>query len=340
MKRFTTTVVMLLIMIIINLNSQPPPCYPNNIGLSFEYPFLENPFQLYDTLPKDILNSYRVIDSLYQKFSYSQLEDYLTRQTYNDTIKTILKHFYNILDYDPILYLSYEVTGFPALHKSTSRELNGEMSRILPRISPKSFTDLTLLRSGIIAHVLVTDTLTRTDTSDKWAKTSAIVTCQIIDAIKGKVIPICKNTSLNISNENKTIALTQHAIPGACFQFEYYLEWIRGNGRIESTDNISIAVGENNTLLDSNGVPCIEKDHEYIVFLNADFTCIDINNGKFYYSLRPTGYYSNTWTMYPVINGKVYNPLNELGIGNNLTVERFKDELRYEISIIRDYKNK
>lgn len=82
-----------------------------------------------------------------------------------------------------------------------------------------------------------------------------------------------------------------------------------------------------------DGSDWVKSGERYIVFLQLKNVyhndslndCVD---------LEPLYLYSSCASMYPVINGVVYNPHNDLGIGISLTPKKFKAALRQKIAAI------
>jgi hypothetical protein len=307
-----------------SLNAQQPPCMTDFLGLTYQisYPVDCPPISIY--MPLDVLIGYIVMDSISTYGNNDEVMSFINRQTYNDTLRKIMRYWYKTVDYDPVKYQIYSFQGCP--HEYVIK--NSIESKILNRIkltSPKKFIDQTLIASYIIAHIRVTDTLKREDETAITAKTAYIVNCIVLDTIKGKVIPACKDLIVNFPAilEKKPDDNLQNVLPGSCLQFEYCIEWPRGGDY-------------NLDMLDSDGKPWIKKDKEYIVFLETRIVCFTDNN--IYYTLAPLRLNDSfSGSMYPVNNGFVVDPYNEFGFGTSVPVEEFKDSLRQKINEIINY---
>lgn len=311
----------LLIIPIFSSYSQYPPCNLNYPGLSFQADHLASfpPYSMY--MPYDVLVSYIALDTLSKHGFYPDMKDFLDRQSYNDTIQTIYKLFYKVVDYDPIkLFLTMKDNSFIA---TTPQGLIRDLIiETIPRLSPNPNLDKALLKSFIIAKIYINNIIAIEDSNAlNLGKNVQICTAEILDTIKGLTIPICKDTT----TPNKFIKYQNQkqygpAYPGGCLQFNYCLDWNRGNDA-------------HHTLRDSLGNPWIKLNKEYIVFLNFTIECED--SSGVYYCVRPSWPESFTFLMFPVENGFVYDPKNEFGFGLNLTANEFISKLRSRINEIR-----
>ncbi len=306
---------------VVNLNAQQPPCYPQYNGLTFKLSNLDYVPPITLSMPYDVILGYLALDTLRRYANPDDIKAFFKRQSYNDTMRYIMKHYYKMVDFDPI---KYKLTlYYPEMRYIFPVDIDIMVLDNIERVSPYPLLDGMLFRSHIISHILVTDTIRRIDTSSQFYPTSIIVTAQVIDTIKGKVIPHC-NDYINYgtddkNNKNKSLS----HLSDNCIQFQYRLEWERG----------SEYSGLN--MLDSLGNPWIKKDQEYIVFLEVGIHCSDSINS--YLDLTPFVKWSLTCTMYPIINGLVYDPGNEFGFGTNLSINEFKSLLRSRIYDITNY---
>lgn len=306
------------------LNAQQPPCMPDFLGLSYQisYPVDCPPLSMY--MPLDVLIGYIAMDTVSTNGNNDEVMEFISRQTYNDTLRKIMRYWYKTVDYDPVKYQIYSFQGCP--HEYVIK--NSIESKILHRIklsSPQKFIDQTLIASHYIAHIKVTDTLMREDDTAITAKTAYIVNCVVLDTIKGNVIPKCKDLVVNFPAilDKKPDDNLQNIYPGSCLQFEYCLEWPRGGDY-------------NLTLVDPDGLPWIKKDREYIIFLEIRIVCITDSN--IFYTLAPLRLNdSYSVSMYPVNNGFVVDPYNEFGFGTLVSVSEFKSALRQKINEIINY---
>ena len=305
--------------------AQDTSCVGNYPGLVFRTEKISQfpPYSMH--MPYEVLIGYIALDTVCYNVWWNELEDFINRQTYNDTLRYMMKHYYYTLDYDPILFektIWYQDSTF----KTPPQVFPDLIYNQANKVSDHPFLDYALLRSSYIMHVLVNDTLNITNTNEEdnsAGRFIVIVTTQIVDTIKGKIIPECiPRVGHTFNNGRKEIPRIQIAEPGDCFQFHYCPEWQRGGPLGPS-------------LHDDNGLPWIKTGQEYIVFLDIGERCLDSNYVN--YQVRSTGHDSYTFLMYPIIDGKVYDPQNEFGFGTSLTPDEFKNALRQRISEIKNY---
>jgi len=306
--------------------SQYPPCSPTYPGLSFQANHLTAfpPYSL--SMPYDVLLAYVALDSFCRHAYLDDIQKMLLRQTYNDTMQYIYKYFYEAVDYDPIrFFLTLKYNNINVIVTTPQELIHQAFVQQQLKVSPNKSLDYALLQSSFIARVNITDTIGIVDANAKnLARNVYIVTSQILDTIKGKVIPTCNNyyPGSGIKKDNNKSNLLTLTLPGACLQFNYCLDWRRGGNY-------------GPTLRDDNGEPWIKKDHEYIVFLNTVLECED--SSGVYYCIRPAWPESYTFRMYPINNGIVYDPNNEFGFGPNQTAADFINNLRSRINQIKNF---
>lgn len=336
-KSLTMKMMMVFIIVFFNSSivfSQHPPCYQDYEGLTFSAEKLPYVPPMDTDMPLDAMIGYIAADSARHNATYDEMIDFLERQTYNDTIKYIMRYYYQMVDWNPINFHLYRDYG-----DSQSCHLLRMEDEVEKKILELDTTygNVLLVHSDIIAHVRVVDTIRHYDSSAGIYNRAMIVTSEILDTMKGRVIPSCNNYNQYINKNRKD---KQFSIPNECLQFEYALDWPRGEADVDG-----VYIGEDGypwtglypKLIDSTGTPWIKKNKEYIVFLVMVTVCFDRDNETHYYTLFAAGEGSMTYGMYPIIDGKVYDPENEFGFGNNLTVEEFKNALNNRIQEITTY---
>ncbi len=310
--------------------SQSIPCEPNRVGLSDTTIKLTDADMppLSPSMPYNVLLGYLVADSVFKQFDRKQMTEFMRRQTDNDTLKYMKKFMYLIEDYNPIdfyLYLSHEKSTYKLFTDNAEQLIYSQLTKM----SNQPFIDYILSASFFIAHVNIIDTIRRVQVTDVDSNMEiAIAECQIIDTIKGKVIPECHDLNIighDIKNINKNKILSyQPALPGSCLQFQYTIQWHRG-------------APYGPYLMDSTGKQLTKKNMEYIVFLRPRLICWDSTSTYYYFTPVNTG--SITYSMYPIINGIVQDPNNDFGFGTGLTVSEFITNLRNKINTIINYPN-
>jgi len=189
-----------------------------------------------------------------------------------------------------------------------------------------------LLHSHFILHINVTDTLSRTYLSSNVPTPVAIVNYEVLDTIKGRKIPVCKDVSVNSVDENVKAYIMPNGNSN-CSQFGYSLFWERDSIR----NDIKFIGGYDysKSLIDKDGILWTKKGKEYIVCLYIPLICETSNYD--YSSITSNVIPSLTCTMYPIENGKVQDPGNEFGFGTSVEIEDFKLLLRQKINEILSY---
>jgi hypothetical protein len=328
-KRTFGSIVLLLLFGITALKAQPAsPRSDGALLQRFAFPAFTPP--LTSDMPYDVMIGYIVGDSVARGLYLAKQESVFRNLTPADTLKYALKYMYEMVDFDPIrffLWGSYRPVSITYLSPPSILR-----TRLVER-AKKTLTDsmrtAVLCGSDIIAHIKVNATQGKIDTLAAHAKHAVLVTSTIVDPIKGQRIPNCWIDSRTKGDKGRSIASTivnaegaQPAVPGACLQFEYRLEWSRLNHSMARTSLDS-------TLVDRDGKQWIQSGGEYIVLL--ELVALGRDNAYSYAALSPEAWFGTVCSIYPVVDGKVYDPYNDFGFGANLTVEQFKGSLRNKI---------
>jgi hypothetical protein len=309
---------------------QNPPCYPDYNDLTYRFEHLPYTPYLTDDMPEDVKTGYIMLDIVRKDFQDVRFFNIEIRQYEYDIIRYIMKYLYKVVDYNPILYglTSYYISAHTIMY---------QIQNTATAHSTKPYLEKLLLESSIIAHVFVEDTLNIIETGYEY--TSSIVTCSILDTIKGRVLPKAKVISIN-PLENPTNE--SDSLPSNYLQFSYRLEWGRvPENEVIADDVVHTILDEDGKILyppmmmDSTGSGWVKKGKEYIVFLDFDSICEDSNYS--YLTLTPRVMPSATCNVYPIENGFVSDPVNELGFGESVEVNLFKNLLKQRINEIVTY---
>jgi hypothetical protein len=274
-------------------------------------------------MPYDVIIGYLAFDTVRKHSTYDEFDEFLVRQTYNDTMKYIMKYLYKMQDYDPIKY--YLTLYYNEYDYLLPNELHISLTDNIRRVSPYPYLDYLLFKSSIIAHVFVNDTMRVTDSTSFLSPQAVIVTCEVLDTIKGKVFSVCNDyNNYSIRKEgDPTKTIMNIETINNCLQFEFRTKWERGNKY------------SGNYLVDSLDQPWIKKDREYLVFLRLGNICSDSVNT--YLDLSPFIDYSLTCNMYPIVGGVLQDYGNELGFGTTVPIIQIKNSIRNRISEIVNY---
>ncbi len=301
--------------------SQHPPCKPEEQNLTVEFPRLTT-FPMYSTgMPYDVLIGYIALDTIAYHSNKLDYYNFIERQTFNDTLQKIMRYYYEISDYNPILF-AQSIRYWDSLIQVTPLEMQKYFNEKVGKVSPTPYLDRALLEHEYILHISVTDTLYN-QIPDYPGASSEIynITATVLDTIKGRVFPSCK--TLTVMPDSSYGELQE--FPSSCVQFLYSPAW--GFWKGHSMHRIE----------DDNGNAWVKKNKEYIVFINLGIVCTTPTND--YYTMSPLGlpYKSYTFLMFPIENGIVIDPGNEFGFGYNLTVQQWKTALRNRINTIINY---
>ena len=330
MKKFSVAFLLIVVCFSYLSYSQQPPCMPDYQALTFEYP--KYPYLPYYTtdMPYDVMLGYIVMDSVCNYGNALLLDDFINRQTYNDTIKKIIKYIYKLADWDPYLFkrTQYSLTT-NNLHPATVIEKLIEKSASLS--SSYKLYQL-LLSSHYILHINVLDTLSRTYLSSNIPTPVVIVNYEVLDTIKGRKIPVCKDISVYSKDENAKVKKMPNGNSN-CSQFGYSLFWERDS--VSSDIKFIGGYDYNKSLIDKDGILWTKKGKEYIVCLNIPLICETSNYD--YSSITSNVMPSLVCTMYPIEDDRIQDPGNEFGFGTSVEVDKFKLLLRQKINEILSY---
>ena len=214
------------------------------------------------------------------------MDSYIQSLSYGDTLKFLASLLYQVVDDNPITFMRWE-GAFPKpypYHEAPGEvrtHLQSQFSTLAVDTNRTPF----LLNADIIADIKVTDTAQYFWPSNTLNPRSVVVTCQILDGIKGKYVPGCpfiykarKKGATPQSLYPPVFADTVPATTGTCMQSEYTPTWTLGI----QTDYY---IPGQNELTDSTG-DWIRQDSEYVVFL--DFVGVKSDSVNAYYALcRP-----------------------------------------------------
>ncbi|MCO5249883.1 MAG: hypothetical protein M9949_00490 [Candidatus Kapabacteria bacterium] len=311
---------------------QKPPCWSDYNDLYFRFEHLPYKPYITDDMPEDVRVGYILLDSVEKDFPDIRFFAHNVRQHEYDTLRYIMKYLYKVVDYNPILF---KLTS----NYISANTIIDQIHNTATEHSPKPYLEKLLLESSIIAHVFVEDTLNFIEHGSE--NTSSIVTCSILDNIKGKVLPEAKVNNLNpLTLANNTNKLEN--LPSNYLQFTYRLEWGRlPENEVIAYDVVHTLVDEDGKVLyppmmmDSTGSGWVKKGKEYIVFLDLYSICDDSSYS--YLTLTPRVRSSATCNVYPIENGYVIDPVNELGFGERVEVNLFKNLLNQRINEIVSY---
>lgn len=253
----------------------------------------------------ETLIGYIAFDSLIYHSNDDDLEDILSGPTLNDTMKTIMKYYYNMMDYNPVLFHQSMSFYDSLVHVPGCRIINTYVQDAIEKNAEQLTLDKSLLRAAYIFHIAVLDTIIKYDTTSMGAGKQIInVSATILDTIKGRYFPKINPNDSNI-------------------EFSYSPYWTR-----------TMSDGKKKKLRYDSGDEWIAPGNEYIVFL--EIGSLGKDSTHFNYTIRPVGPWSGTFLMYPVINNLIFDPADDFKFGPCAPGE-FKIKLRNRITEIKKY---
>lgn len=318
---------------------QSPPCRKSYLGLTNQFTKFDPASPISDDMPNEVRESYLWIDETCHKSDYYKFSDFLNANDLNtDTLKQIIKYYFQFWDYNFALAMGTESSVYYNPYSNYSKYVRSPNDTIhLIMIKLASLLDarireldgrakelFSLVRSGIITHLRV-DSIKNTlieEIPEDDRQDLLVVNAEVIDPIKGKLVPAFKSLAPlpDSAQYNDPEPRLVKSEPGVKLQFAYWLSDKR-------------LCNEHLPLVDSLGNPWTKPGNEYVVFLFPFPLCGDSINT--YYHLSPAWCYTScVFGMYPVIDGKVYNPMNEFNVPDGISVELFKKKLRQDIDDI------
>jgi hypothetical protein len=315
---------------------------PTNIyhgALVYSLPLLRTVPAVNSSQPTNISTDYLWLDDAFRLIKPGfTIDNYINSLSDGDTLQYLASILYQVVDDNPITYMRWQgASPWPYPYHEAPGEVRTCLQSRFSKLAVDTNRTPFLLDADIIADVTVTDTAQFLWPSDAITPRSVVVTCSILDGIKGKYVPGCgfiyksrhQGGLQTLSAPFAPVmADTVPSTVGACFQFEYRPNWARGIA--------SDAIGFGPELTDSNG-DWIKIDSEYVIFLN--FTGLTADNSNGYYALMPNwGWFGSMDGLYPVRGGKVYDPNDDFGIGasvsGGLSVAEWKTRVRARINSI------
>jgi hypothetical protein len=317
--------------------SQGPPCLPSAADTSYFLPFLSAPPSPEPPMSAEVQTAYVAIGDMHRTANYDSAWRYFNGlSTISDSLRTLMRIFYVAQDHDPFLFR--RVMSVPGPPNKRSLPSFG-FERVLETVasaSPEAALDYQLMRSSLILHIrcesighdTVFDGVGGLDNPLFVTTVHAL----IVDPVKGRQVPPCPASS-GIDGERRSRPLpalmrlasyhaeqadslvTVAATPGGCVDFHYAGIW----GIHDPYDD-----------------PWIKPGREYVVFLHVILLCRDAYGD--FVNLRPAGGTSRTFRLFPVDQGVVQMPDDELEIGAEaMPVAEFKEILRTRIEEIRSW---
>ncbi len=295
----------------------------STIGLQISVPVIESFPPLSMGMPLDVLLGYIYYDSLSRTMPRLSIDSFARGLTNSDTLAYAIKYLYEMDDYDPITFRQWlKLTPSIGHYKTSPGYIYSKFAAVASTIIPDTERTAMLCGSDFIAHVRISSLQDYDDSARSDLQNEVIVSCQVLDTIKGNVYPPCPETSTLPVRSPGLLSV------GECLQLVYSPSSPR------SAAGGDVLYGWMPRLQDSSGNPWIALGQEYIAFLSI----ISLGNDSSNYVLTicPVYFKSSFSGLYPIVSGVVQDPNNDFGFGANLPVSDFITALRSRIYSIKN----
>ena len=288
--------------------------YPSSYTLLFHhsYPIIKDIPPLNTSMPLEVIMGYIFVDSLARHMQRNEMMSRMKSwNTLNDTLKSIAKFYYKMMDYNPCILHQYskETELNQSLrYKTDVITLRNETEFEYCRLSPDSLKNIfrTLITSENILRVKVVAIDSMKPPQPAYGDTNSFEffagTCQVLDTIKGRVFPSITNNQPIFKNKKYRM---QSFITDANTTYMYFqYEDVTTPQNFRSDNSIPYLFQKSDPRLTKyNGGFGLQIGQEIIVFLTRGSRLMDEHND--YYILSPNYYCSNA--ALPIVNGIVYD---------------------------------
>ena len=333
-KSMNKYLLLMLVIFITSLDSFAQiPCDTLDPLSEYKISLFETYPPLVSDMPYDVMLGYIIADSLRRNPEYYDEEEFFQRQQYADTLKYMMRYVYEMMDYDPIRFyhfMKYRI----AAPWDPPEMMMGNIYDLLCSTLYKydnSFAMTHIFQSYYILHIKVADTLRIPTIDNEYCGNVTEVSLEIIDTIKGRTFPMKysplykgNTTASIIKNENDRNNI-QSFHPQTNLVMWYCNGWPLGG------------IYSGKKLVDSNDVTYMQKGKEFIVFLIPRLLCYAQPSKDMYYLPAPLSYSSSCNGMYQIENGFVIDPGNDFGLGNQVPLDTFKNNIQSIINSIKNY---
>jgi len=272
-------------------------------------------------MPQTCQKAYKMIDNLSINSTCSYLQDYL-RYSPLDTLRYYASYLYEIVDYSPTLFTSYEETLGQKLknndkYKSTPEcLLFSTVSAIKNQYMNTFGKDFSfLLMTHYILKIRVDSVVAGIDTTSqnplKWIN----VSCSVLEQIKGKMLPQnCKIPGDESQNLYQKITGINN-----CLNFGYIEDWETGTGF------------DNSPTSERGTLKRVHKGQVFYVFLRH----VSENNG--FDIITPELRFEISGGLFLVNGDKIYDPSNFWGLGYYSNELDFRNQLFCKIDTLKEW---
>ena len=170
-----------------------PTCLPKRTAPSYGFPQLTS-LPIGVDSPPDVILGYMKLDSATHRAGRRETIDFVARQTYNDTLKALLKYGYVMADNDPVGFICY-LSQYDTSTTVSGNRLRDAVASTLRRTSSTPNEDVFLFCSAWIFKGVVNSVTSGIDSNSTGARQFHSIRFEVLDTIKGKVFPqtVCRN---------------------------------------------------------------------------------------------------------------------------------------------------
>lgn len=321
MKKLFYSSVLFLLLMSLSAKSDTPcdsayPYITYKINKLTQFP----PYSL--SMPIDVIYGYIAIDSITYHSHPWLAYQYMLNQPFNDTLKKIFKHYYKMVDWDPIKYEQTRL--YTSINiRSAGHLLERYISRIIKQKADNPKLDYPLLTSSYILQIKASGIIGYFDsTAPKPIDACYDIKCEVIDTIKGKVIPLkhFPETPGGIvpqgADKKMQYEPEKLPLPDSAFVFGYCPGWAYG-------------------LREPDKSPLIKLNQEYIVFIKSFIICEDSTH--LYIDFSPAWPDYSSFLILKIQDGNVVDPSDSFGWGEIVPLTQWKELLRSRIQQILNY---
>ncbi len=245
----------LLLSVLVNASAYvpaQPTCY-SDYGASYYVAAMPSVFPALNTgMSNELLLSHIALDSVCRELDRVTIDSIFTAwSTFDDTLKTVVKHALFFIDADPITAHMYSYNDH---YHVRFKELKGRIAKLASSLSSSPGQDLALLSSDYILMISVSSVSEYVDTSAVLAVSVVETTASVEDTILGQVLPTCQIPP-------STLALTNPPTQ-QCIRIDIRRE------------NVASFLMEKNLDYDSADVEeCLPMSGDYLAFLKIVNLC-------------------------------------------------------------------
>ncbi|MFC2130379.1 T9SS type A sorting domain-containing protein [Bacteroidota bacterium] len=292
--------------------AQRPPCSPDYTSLSYAGKIPDRFPLLKLDMPYETMLFYIWWSDWVNNYGEIEIMEYFHDKSFDDEFKDIIKRLYIAQDYNPVLFaehLHYNDTlmycPYCHIYYTTKR---------FYEIAPEPKIHYPLIVSEIISRVKITDIVER----EFFGYDGYIITTEVQDVIKGKVIPACKDVSIPDTPDDyvRPDPYLQLNEPGKCFQFAFDHKY--------SEDFLEIG-----------------KDYIVFVDLMEFYTdshsfslCTDSLNNCYYISKITQYPHYYVYYIFPIKNDIVEDTYFLFSYGDSVTYNEWREKLQEKIDEI------